>query len=656
MTPTRVAALIVLALMTSVQCLWSQKTTRNSIRSVKDSFPFYFQTRSSGNWDDYHTWDSANYPMGPWFHSKGQVPSHDNGYGTTIQSGHTITVAQVLEIDGTQIDGQVIVSSGKTLTLSGGNTLTLNGTLRIQGTFILGNADSHLSPSTGSLVVYNGSGPQTVVRANYVDLQIDNSHGAALTEYATVAGTLTLKNGVFAIGASNISFNRDASIVRQNGSLSGTPLFTYLINVTYAGTSAVTTGPEIPTSPTVLDNLAINNSGDVTLGGSPEVHGTLSVTSANLITGSNTLTLGSYATMTETAPYAVLGMMYTSRACTTGTTEFFGGMGLEITPTAGSYPTISVQRTTGAAQTIAGATAIKRYFDVSGPSGLNAGFVFHYSANELNGANESNLKLYKRGEVSPWTNVGGTLNTSAHTLALSGVNSFSQWTAAAETGPPTVTAISPSFELQGNTLDVTITGTNFVNGGSTVGFSESGITVNSVTWSSSTQIAANISIDPAAPTGFRTVSVTTANGIGTLPSAFEVRLPPNPVPTLTNVTPSTGTRGQTVSVKLTGSGFVSGITTVSFGESISVSVVPEGSPTLLTTLITIAPRASLGAHGVTVTNPSPGGGTATLPNAFTVSNPTLTLSSLSPACGNRGQSLVLRLRDTLTKSFELGKD
>jgi hypothetical protein len=568
--PTRIFALLILVLMICSQCARSQTINRNSISLAESSSGLYFQSHSSGNWDDYHTWDTSTCSTGPFHQSVGEVPSHNNGDGTTIQSGHIVTVAQDLQIDDTQIDGQVIVNSGKTFTLYSGRSLTLNGTLKIQGSFAK-QSETSLTLNSGSLVIYNGSVAQTVVGATYADLQIDNASGASLSGSAMVSGTLTLKNGIFNI-SELLTFDYGASIVRQNGSLSGTPTLRYSINVTYAGTSPVTTGPELP-SPPGLNNLTISNSGDVTLAGSVEVDGTLSVTSGNLVTGSNVVTLAAYSGMTETAPFEVLGMVHTSRVCTTGTTQNFGGMGMEIAQSSG-YPTISVQRTTGSAPTIAGATAVKRYFDITGPIGLNATLVFHYSTTELNGANESNLKLYEQGEVPPWINVGGTINTSAHTLTLSGVNSFSLWTAAALTGPPTITGISPSFEVRGNTLDVTITGTSFVNGGSTVGFGGSGIAVNSVTWSSSTQIAANISIDPSVPTGLRSVSVTTANGTGTLPSAFEVR---NPVPALTSVTPSSGTRGQSISVTLRGSGFVSGLTTVSFGDYVDVSSVTVAS-------------------------------------------------------------------------------
>jgi hypothetical protein len=94
-----------------------------------------------------------------------------------------------------------------------------------------------------------------------------------------------------------------------------------------------------------------------------------------------------------------------------------------------------------------------------------------------------------------------------------------------ENTAPTVTNVSPNSGHQGETLtSVIITGTNFT-GTTGVSFG-AGITVNSFTEDSSTQITANITIGGAASTGFRDVSVTTSEGTGTLTNGFNVTDPP----------------------------------------------------------------------------------------------------------------------------------
>jgi len=85
---------------------------------------------------------------------------------------------------------------------------------------------------------------------------------------------------------------------------------------------------------------------------------------------------------------------------------------------------------------------------------------------------------------------------------------------------PTVVSASPNSGEQGATLEVTIGGTNFA-GATAVSFGD-GITVNSFTVVSATQITADISISATATLGARNISVTTPDGTGTLTSGFTV--------------------------------------------------------------------------------------------------------------------------------------
>ena len=87
----------------------------------------------------------------------------------------------------------------------------------------------------------------------------------------------------------------------------------------------------------------------------------------------------------------------------------------------------------------------------------------------------------------------------------------------------TVTGVNPSSAEVGETLDVTITGTNLADT-SGVNFGE-GIMVNSHTVISATQITANITITSTASTGSRNVSVITSDGTGTKSGGFTVSGP-----------------------------------------------------------------------------------------------------------------------------------
>lgn len=104
-----------------------------------------------------------------------------------------------------------------------------------------------------------------------------------------------------------------------------------------------------------------------------------------------------------------------------------------------------------------------------------------------------------------------------------------------------------------------------------------------------------------------------------------------PSPTVTSITPNTGLRGETVAVTVTGTGFVSGSSTLNLGANIAISDLVIVSPTQITATLTIDVAATTGARNVSVSNPAPGGGTGTLFNGFTVQNPFPVITSLSPA-------------------------
>ena len=67
-------------------------------------------------------------------------------------------------------------------------------------------------------------------------------------------------------------------------------------------------------------------------------------------------------------------------------------------------------------------------------------------------------------------------------------------------GAPTLTSVAPNQGLRGGTVAVTLTGTNFVVGATTVAVSGAGVTVTSVVVGSTTSLTASFVLDPAATT------------------------------------------------------------------------------------------------------------------------------------------------------------
>ncbi|WP_285571921.1 IPT/TIG domain-containing protein [Geothrix limicola] len=181
---------------------------------------------------------------------------------------------------------------------------------------------------------------------------------------------------------------------------------------------------------------------------------------------------------------------------------------------------------------------------------------------------------------------------------------------------PTVTGLNPTSGPVGSS--VVITGTNLTNA-SAVSFNgtpASGFTVNSAT-----QITTTV---PAGATS-GTVSVTAPGGTAAGPG-FTVTAS---APTVSNLSPTSGVVGS--SVVITGTN-LSGASAVAFNGT-PAAAFAVNSATQITATVPVG--ATSGAVSVTTA-----GGTATGP-AFTVTLPTPTVFSLTPANGLVGSSVVI---------------
>ena len=606
---------------------------------------------------------------------------------------------------GARIEGG---NANSTLEIHGGdNTLSMdNATVSIAKVDIVGNyspsaekepdstATSAKSTQTGlldygSLLYIEGTGTFTgaTIRVLYANtLQLSDN-------LDITGGTISIENGTFDVNGMcltlngttlNISAggNMDDSYVSEgyrayspdgtsqtmteggiivtqgNSSIDVRGYFYPPLDIS-AGTTTTWSGPEIVSGtiksgpdgtlakssvrPPRASSMKARAGTKVLAGGLQPFYGDISVEpgATLLVPSGKTLELGS--SIFEEDGSTTIGSIQTTRGYV-GRSQSFGGLGVTIL-SGGTLDTsyATVLRTTGTSLSVPGATVIKRYFDIAPTrnSALNASLVFIYSPGELGGASASNLHLFK-SDGGSWTDKGGTVDIGSHTVTVNGINSFSRWTAASPLPAPIVTSISPASATIGSTLNLTIMGNNFGLGATSVSFSGGGITVNSETVNSSTQLTANITITPAASPTYRDILVTNSYGTGTYSNGFQVK---NPAPTLTTIAPTSGAQGQTLGVTLQGSGFITGLTTASFGAGVTVSSFSVTNDHTSTAQIVIAPGAAVGTRNVSVTNSSPGGGTATLSTAFTVisPNPVPTLASISPNTGVRGQVVVVIL-------------
>jgi hypothetical protein len=449
--------------------------------------------------------------------------------------------------------GNITIQSGTTLNANGLN-ISLGGDWSNSGTFAGGNT-----------VTFNGSGPQTLIKPGgetFNDLSIIKTGGTlTLNSSATVNGTLTLTSGAFSIGANTLNLNGTLSI--GSGSLIGG----LSSNIVVGGSSASITLPGI-----TLNNLTLNRANGGLLGGDITINGSLTIVNGTLNTGTNKIILGPGGILSEPAGQPVVGNVSTTRNVTaTSGTESFGNIGADIALNGVALGSTTVLRKTGTASTGNGHNSIKRYFDITPATntGLNAGLVFHYDDTELNGQNANTLELYRwRDNGSAWNNLGGTINAPAKTITVLGLNDFSRWTASdtinsiGNTATPTTTSIIPTSKTVGDpAFTLTVNGTEFVNGKSTVRFNGNNRTT---TYINSTQLTASIPASDLLILGTFPVTVFNTGG-GGLSNAQTFTVHPLP-PTMVRVETAAD-----------GSGIVVPAQTLASGSSINVYAITRDS-------------------------------------------------------------------------------
>ena len=171
---------------------------------------------------------------------------------------------------------------------------------------------------------------------------------------------------------------------------------------------------------------------------------------------------------------------------------------------------------------------------------------------------------------------------------------------------PSITSISPNTGPIGGGFNVAIVGNNFMAGAGVV---FGGVNATSVTVLNATNMMV---MAPPHPAGTVDIKVTNSdNQTATKTQAFTYLL----APTISGVSPSSGSSNGGTAVTITGTNFQAGAT-VSFGGVAAPSVTVSGPTEIQTT----TPAHSAATVDVTVTNPD--GSMGTLSRAFTFSPPT----------------------------------
>ncbi|WP_174990110.1 IPT/TIG domain-containing protein [Pandoraea aquatica] len=194
--------------------------------------------------------------------------------------------------------------------------------------------------------------------------------------------------------------------------------------------------------------------------------------------------------------------------------------------------------------------------------------------------------------------------------------------------PPTVTGVSPSQGPAGAQTSVTITGTNLADVTS-VSF---GGTPGTITSQTATQI---IATSPAGSAGTVDITVTSTGGTSATSGADQFTYVN--VPTVSNVSPSSGPTGGGTTVTISGANFVVGSTTVKFGTTTATGV----SVSSASSLTAVAPAGTAGTVDITVTTAA-GTSATSLSDQFTyVAPPSLLNTSPSSGPTAGGTSVTL---------------
>ncbi len=187
---------------------------------------------------------------------------------------------------------------------------------------------------------------------------------------------------------------------------------------------------------------------------------------------------------------------------------------------------------------------------------------------------------------------------------------------------PLIKSIDPEGGKAGESVDMTITGSNFKDG-ATVKLTKSGettITATDVSVDASSQITCTFDIPSGTPVSVGwSIVVTNSDGkSGELANYFTVHEGDTSTPAITKITPTSGYQGDSISMTITGSNFKNGaiVELTKSGKTITASDVNVASETKIICTFKIPSNAATGSWSVVVTNSNDKYGK--LASAFTI--------------------------------------
>lgn len=316
-----------------------------------------------------------------------------------------------------------------------------------------------------------------------------------------------------------------------------------------------------------------------------------------------------------------------------------------ITPSTANQGDVNLAVTLEGTNFLTGLTTTSVTFSLSG-----------ITVNSLTRDSDSQITLLISVSTSGATGIGDLTLTNPDAGSVTESNAFSVNPFGVT--PPVVTSASPETVGQNADTTVVITGSNFHPASTPeVLFSESGVTVNSISSVTATAITCNVTISAAASPTWRTITVTNTDdsGVGSKSNAFKVTNAPSILTIVGRPRAAaagyTGTTNATYYV--TGNYFQTGAAASFTPADITVNSVSVSDSQSLVLDLTIPTSATPSAHSLTITNPDLGN--STLANALTISQQS-TSATVDQTKSLAGPNPWNPLTGPVTLQFFLTKD
>jgi hypothetical protein len=212
--------------------------------------------------------------------------------------------------------------------------LHLNGKqLTLTGSLIFSNGAQIDATASASEIVFAGISAQSIPAGAFVSntvdaIKVNNGNGLTLNNDFTVVQSLTLTSGAFILGANTLTLN--GAITSASGSLTGGNS----TNISIGGSGSSTILPAI-----TVNNLTLNRTNGLSLGGNVNVTGTLDLASGTLVVGANTLTISGGSPTRTTgnldASNTSATLVFANASAITLPSGFFAGSNTNLTLTGG---------------------------------------------------------------------------------------------------------------------------------------------------------------------------------------------------------------------------------------------------------------------------------------------------------------------------------